>query len=398
MALANGTACCEGVCDTVDDPFDTTLGRKKPYYDPVRAEVIVNLGERTYVPPLPTGDISGKNTDWLTEGYMEGRDVHHRTLAAAMHKRDMMLDVGVYEGLDQTPMLGYIAESAVLAYDYAWRTSDNYDPADGPSRPLLPNDADCCHTNACGASCVNDCLTCCVPPSCDRHTPRDCMEMVCCQPRIVPAYTVINCFGKDGRLTCFMRSLRDFFFITALYYCVCFFVVSVTFRIPCLTSHPWSWAADDDPSALDRVRQELDLNNDVAVDIERLHLPVGVADQLGIDHHALLAKFSFSDDDHMAADKWRLGAESSMFLSELLEARRVDDGRAQTSEHRQRLSAHNRKGSKPTAPAAAGHASANATAEAMVVNKTTVCVQYCRVRACMGDELCCKEHRHLDSH
>eukprot|EP00041_Stephanoeca_diplocostata_P028815 m.833862 g.833862 ORF g.833862 m.833862 type:complete len:977 (-) comp23442_c0_seq50:1438-4368(-) len=300
MALANGTAWCEGICDTVDDPFDTTLGRKKPYYDPVRAEVIVNLGERTFVPPLPTGDISGRNTDWLKEGYMEGRDVHHRTLAAAMHKRDMMLDVGVYEGLDQTPMLGYIAESAVLAYDYAWRASDNYDPADGPSRPLLPNDADCCHPNACGASCANNCLTCCIPPSCDRHTPQDCVEMLCCQPRIASAYTVINCFGKD----------------------------------------------DDDPSALDRVRQELDLNEDVAVDIERLHLPVGVADQLGIDHHGLLAKFSFSDDDHDAADAWRLGSEYSGFLAELLEARRVDQGRTETKQHMQRVSARHRKGSK----------------------------------------------------
>lgn len=43
-------------------------------------------------------------------------DAHRRAIEAAIDKRDMMIDVGVYNGLDQLSMLGYASEVTVLAY------------------------------------------------------------------------------------------------------------------------------------------------------------------------------------------------------------------------------------------------------------------------------------------
>ena len=81
--------------------------------------MVLNLGERSYVPPLPVGDVSGADGTrprWIDRGFVaNGGDAHRRAIEAALDKRETMIDVGVYNGLDQLSILGCAAESFPFA-------------------------------------------------------------------------------------------------------------------------------------------------------------------------------------------------------------------------------------------------------------------------------------------
>ena len=62
------------------------------------------------------GDVSGADGTrprWIDRGYVaNGGDAHRRAIEAALDKRETMIDVGVYNGLDQLSILGYVVQPA----------------------------------------------------------------------------------------------------------------------------------------------------------------------------------------------------------------------------------------------------------------------------------------------
>jgi hypothetical protein len=209
-------------------------------------------------------------------------DAHRRAIEAALDKRDLMIDVGVYNGLDQLSMLGYAAEVAVLAYvpyvsctrrgvvrarggtgrsrlshvvrrewrirlvlvvvaqcfpmagwiyryDYVWRTAKGSSGFKDESKPLYPlrptDDMDCWPDTLCEH-------LACVPDGVDSFTPRDILNLcncyrLFCVPTLVVETTKVNCFGRDR----------------------------------------------DDPGMLERIRQDLDKRHHFESKVERLNLP-----------------------------------------------------------------------------------------------------------------------------
>mmetsp|Transcript_29921 Transcript_29921/g.89499 ORF Transcript_29921/g.89499 Transcript_29921/m.89499 type:complete len:1160 (-) Transcript_29921:51-3530(-) len=241
--------------------FVRGIRRGKAYDDPIRAEVALNLGDRSYPPPLPVGDVSGsrgKRPRWIDKGYVpNGGDAHRRAMEAAVDKRDTMIDVGVYNGLDQLSILGYTAEFVVLAYDYVWRAAKARGFVDASSPHLSlrpPDDLSCWPDEACQSMKW-------FPDGIDSYTPRDLANLcncwrLCCAPTLSVEATQINLFGRDR----------------------------------------------DDPGMLERIRQDLDKRHHFGSKVERLNLPYGPLREIGFDLTNEMTKSWFFDDDGTVSD------------------------------------------------------------------------------------------------